>query len=66
MCIRFSIVGQDGKVPGLSDACPRSLLCSLQVSRREDLLMVRVPPVWPARRTENELVSIVEDDESVV
>lgn len=66
MRIRFSVIRQDGKIPRFRDSSPSSLFGSLEVSRREDLLVFRGPPVWSAGGTEDELVSVVEDDDGVV
>lgn len=66
MRICFSIICQDSEIARLRNTSPCPLLSSLEVARREDLLVVRGPPVWSAGGTEDELVSVVEDDEGVV
>lgn len=66
VCIVLSIICQDREVPGLRDAEPRSLLFSLEVSRRQDFLVVRRPPVWSTRGTEDKFIAVVENDERVI
>jgi hypothetical protein len=63
--ICLAIVGQDGEAPRLCDAEPCTSLFSLQVSRREDLLAIRRPPMRPARGTEDEFIAVVKYDQSV-
>ena len=63
--ISFAIIRQDSKIASLRDAEPSSLLFSLEISSGEDLLVVRMPPMRPARGTKNEFIAIVEDDEGV-
>lgn len=66
MSIGLAVVRQNSEVPRFRDAEPGSLLCTLKISRAQDLLMVRRPPMWPARWTEDEFITVVKDDEGVV
>ena len=63
--IGLAVIRQDSKVPRFRDTKPRSLLFSLKVSGGEDFLVVGMPPVRSARRTEDEFIAVVEDDEGV-
>jgi hypothetical protein len=63
--ISFAIIRQDSKIASLRDAEPSSLLFSLEISSGEDLLVVRMPPMRPARGTKNEFVAVIEDNEGV-
>lgn len=63
--IRFSIIREDGKVACFCDPGPGSLFGALEIAGGEDLLVVRCPPVWSAGGTDDEFVSVVDDDEGV-
>lgn len=58
--IRLAVVGQDSKLPRLCDTEPCAALLSLEISRGEDILTIRRPPMRSTRGTENEFVAVVE------
>ncbi len=63
--IGLAVIRQDRKVPGFRDTEPSALLFSLKISSGEDFLVVGLPPVRSARRTEDEFIAVIEDDERV-
>ena len=63
--IGLAVIRQDCKVPCLCDTKPCPLFFSLKISGGEDFLVMGVPPVRPARRTEDKFIAVVEDDEGV-
>lgn len=65
LCIYFSIICEDSKVPCFRDTGPCSLFSALEVSTGEDVLVRGVPPVWSAGGTEDEFVSVVDYDEGI-
>jgi len=63
--IGLAIVRQDSEIPSLCDTKPSALFFSLKISGGEDFLVMGMPPVRSARRTEDEFIAVVEDDEGV-
>lgn len=63
--IGLAVVRQNREVPCFRDPEPSSLLLTLKISGREDILVMGMPPMWSARRTEDEFIAVVEYDEGV-
>ncbi len=63
--IRLTIVCENRNVAMFCDSEPSPLLGSLEISRRENFLVMRGPPVRSTRRTEDEFVAVVEDYKSI-
>ena len=63
--IGLAVVRQDSEIARFRDPEPGSLLFTLKIPSGEDFLVMGMPPMRSARRTEDELIAVVEDDEGV-
>lgn len=61
--IGLAVVRQDSEVARFRDPEPGPPLFTLKIPSGEDFLVMGMPPMRPARRTEDELIAVVEDDE---
>jgi hypothetical protein len=62
----FPIIGKNRKIASFGDAEPGSLLCPLEIASTEYVLMMGGPPMGATSWTEDEFVSIVQDNKGVV